>query len=65
MGADIDVVTATARELKHLLAEGKTTSRDLVEAYLSQINLHNHKGLDLRAIRMLLHDRLSTTWPTP
>jgi amidase len=45
-----DVLTATAADLRNLLQLGETTSVDIVEAYLAQIEKHNKAGLGLRAI---------------
>lgn len=46
----IDVLTATAADLCRLLEAGQTTSVNIVEAYLAQIEKHNKTGLGLRAI---------------
>ncbi|PYI09724.1 amidase [Aspergillus sclerotiicarbonarius CBS 121057] len=48
--AAVNVLTATATQLGQLLQTGSITSVDLVEAYLAQINKHNHAGLGLRAL---------------
>ena len=45
-----EVLTATAADLRGLLQTGHTTSVDIVEAYLTQIEKHNKAGLGLRAI---------------
>ncbi|OKL59330.1 hypothetical protein UA08_05396 [Talaromyces atroroseus] len=45
-----DVLTATAADLRNLLQLGQTTSVEIVEAYLSQIEKHNKAGCELRAI---------------
>lgn len=39
----VDVVTATAGDLRQLLDAGKTTSVELVQLYLAQIARHNHQ----------------------
>lgn len=46
----VDVLRATASELRTLLDAGSITSVELVKDYLSQISLHNHAGLKLHAI---------------
>lgn len=38
-----NLFTATAYELLELLEAGKTTSTEIVETYLSQINKNNHR----------------------
>ncbi|RMY28650.1 hypothetical protein D0866_09264 [Hortaea werneckii] len=45
-----DVLRLTALEAGKLLDEKRTTSVELVEAYLAQINAHNHSGLKLNAL---------------
>lgn len=45
-----NVLTATATQLSRLLQEGHTTSHDIVQAYLAQIDQHNHAGLQLHAL---------------
>lgn len=45
-----DVLTATATDLRSLLQAGQTSTVDIVEAYLAQIEKHNKIGLGLRAI---------------
>ncbi len=45
-----DVLTTDSAELQALLATGKVTSVDIVEASLDQIDKHNAKGLKLNAI---------------
>ncbi|KAF2806717.1 amidase signature enzyme [Mytilinidion resinicola] len=50
MDHDIDVLRATAADLAALLNDGKTTSVEIVEAYLQQIAKHNHAGPKLHAI---------------
>ena len=47
---DLDVLRLTATEAQKLLQAGATTSVALVEAYLAQIEKHNHTGLNLNAI---------------
>ncbi|KXL51266.1 hypothetical protein M433DRAFT_150871 [Acidomyces richmondensis BFW] len=47
---DIDVLTLTASEAQKLLTSGMITSVDLIEAYLTQIERHNHSGLHLNAL---------------
>ncbi|KAI0389119.1 amidase signature domain-containing protein [Xylariaceae sp. FL0594] len=49
-GPDIDILTATARDLRRMLENGKTTSVQLVKLYLAQIAKHNHHGMRLNAI---------------
>ncbi|KAI1121608.1 amidase signature domain-containing protein [Nemania abortiva] len=46
----LDVLTATASDLRHLLESGRHSSVDLVHAYLVQIAKHNHAGMSLHAI---------------
>ena len=46
----IDVLTATATDLRQLLDRGEVFSSDLVKDYLRQIDRHNHKGMELRAV---------------
>jgi amidase len=48
--ATFDVLSTSAAELQYLLAEGKVTGVQVVEAYLDQIEKHNHAGAKLRAI---------------
>ncbi|KAI7372540.1 amidase signature enzyme, partial [Hortaea werneckii] len=48
--AQFDVLQLTAFEAGRLLDEKRTTSVELVEAYLAQINAHNHSGLKLNAL---------------
>lgn len=48
--AAVDVLTATATQLSQRLQAGSLTSVDLVQAYLAQIEKHNHAGLGLRAL---------------
>lgn len=48
--ATLDLLTLTATEAQQLLQSGKATSVDLVQAYLSQIEAHNHSGLHLNAL---------------
>ncbi|KAF2498920.1 amidase signature enzyme [Lophium mytilinum] len=50
MAQAIDVLRATAADLVTLLQDGKTTSVEIVEAYLRQIENHNHAGAKLHAI---------------
>ncbi|RMZ03900.1 hypothetical protein D0862_05495 [Hortaea werneckii] len=45
-----DLLRLTATEAARLLDEKKTTSVELVNAYLAQINAHNHSGLKLNAL---------------
>lgn len=46
----LDVLTATAHELQVNLENRTTTSWDLVQLYLEQIEEHNHNGLRLNAV---------------
>jgi hypothetical protein len=46
----LDLLTASAQDLQHMLDEGSMTSRQLVELYLTQIEKHNHFGMRLNAI---------------
>jgi amidase len=46
----LDLLTATAADLRKLLEAGEITSVDLVNLYLNQITKHNHQGLALNAI---------------
>ncbi len=46
----LDLLQLTAYEAQRLLQDGKTTSVELVEAYLDQIERHNHNGLRLHAL---------------
>ncbi|OAQ99134.1 hypothetical protein LLEC1_03431 [Akanthomyces lecanii] len=50
MGKKIDLVGATASGLQTLLSSGETTSVDLVRQSLEQMELHNTRGLTLRAV---------------
>ncbi len=43
--ADINVLTATAKDLRKRLGNGTVTTVKLVELYMHQIDSHNHKGL--------------------
>ncbi len=45
-----DILTTDSAELQALLAAGRITSVDIVEASLDQIGKHNAKGLKLNAI---------------
>lgn len=47
------LLKATATELQAGLSQGKYSSVDLVEAYLAQIERHNHAGLKLNAVLSL------------
>ncbi|KAK5112081.1 hypothetical protein LTR85_011662 [Meristemomyces frigidus] len=46
----LDVLTLTATAAQELLQDGKVNSVQLVEAYLAQIQAHNHTGLYLNAL---------------
>ncbi|PSN74128.1 amidase signature enzyme [Corynespora cassiicola Philippines] len=48
--SDFDPLTATAYELSELLNAQVLTSVEIVEAYLQQIELHNRRGRQLRAL---------------
>lgn len=45
-----NVLTATATELQQHLAAGTSTSVQIVNSYLAQIEKHNHAGAHLNAI---------------
>ena len=45
-----NVLRATAKELQTGLTNGLYTSQDVVNAYLQQIEKHNHAGLELNAL---------------
>lgn len=45
-----DVLTTTADDLRKLLEQGKISSLQIVESYLSQIEAHNVHGAKCRAI---------------
>ncbi|KAL6696741.1 putative amidase [Trichoderma pleuroticola] len=47
---DIDVLKATASDLKDMLSKGLITSRAIVKAYLRQIKRHNSQGTVLNAL---------------
>ncbi|KAF2144249.1 uncharacterized protein K452DRAFT_223664 [Aplosporella prunicola CBS 121167] len=49
-GLPFDPLTATASSLSQLLATGRLTSVELVDILLAQIDRHNRKGRQLRAI---------------
>ncbi|TPX14159.1 uncharacterized protein E0L32_000553 [Thyridium curvatum] len=46
----LDLLTATAGDLRNLLEVGEYTSVQLVEQYLKQIARHNHQGMKLNAM---------------
>lgn len=46
----LDLLTATAGDLRRLLETGEYSSVDLVGLYLEQIAKHNHEGLKLNAL---------------
>ncbi|KAF2111040.1 amidase signature domain-containing protein [Lophiotrema nucula] len=46
----LDVLRATAGEIRGLLDAGNTTSVELVKTYLAQIGIHNHAGARLNAV---------------
>ncbi|KAI7595927.1 amidase signature enzyme, partial [Hortaea werneckii] len=48
--SQFDLLRLTATEAARLLDAGRTTSVELVKAYLAQINAHNHSGLKLNAL---------------
>ncbi|UZP40253.1 hypothetical protein NXS19_008069 [Fusarium pseudograminearum] len=50
MADQLNLVTSTAEQLQRLLGAGALNSRDLVVACLDQIERHNCKGLNLRAV---------------
>lgn len=43
----VNVLTATASDLRKLLDAGEVTSVELVKLYLEQIAKHNHQGRKL------------------
>ena len=45
-----DVLTTTAADLRRLLDDGATTSVEIVQAYLAQIEEHKHAGAKLHAM---------------
>ncbi|THV53167.1 hypothetical protein BGAL_0057g00070 [Botrytis galanthina] len=47
---NLDVLIATANGLRRLLQDGKLSSAQLVDLYLSQIERHSHRGLKLNAM---------------
>lgn len=49
-GYPFDTLSATATELSRLLRSGALTSVELVDVYLAQIERHNRKGRQLRAM---------------
>ena len=49
-GLWLDLLTATATDLRQLLARREVSSVDLVKGYLDQIDRHNHKGMELHAV---------------
>jgi len=50
MKHDINLLTATAGDVRRLLEAGEASSVELVKLYLKQISSHNHEGLGLNAI---------------
>ncbi|KAH6616147.1 amidase signature domain-containing protein [Chaetomium sp. MPI-SDFR-AT-0129] len=55
----VDLLTATAGDLRERLESGETTSVELVRLYLDQIAKHNHDGMKPHAINALVsHDAL-------
>ncbi|KAJ9113977.1 hypothetical protein QFC22_005795 [Naganishia vaughanmartiniae] len=46
----IDFLTVTIKDLQGYLADKRTTSVELVQAYLDRIEANNRKGLELRAV---------------
>lgn len=44
------VVFQSAQELQRRLSAGETTSVELVNLFLDQIDRHNHQGLKLKAV---------------
>ena len=50
MHPSLDLLNISAVELTSLLSNGSLTSLELVQAYLAQIDAHNHKGLCLNAV---------------
>lgn len=55
----IDLARATASGLQTLLNSGEITSVDLVEQSLEQIELHNTRGLNLRALIFVAPEKLA------
>lgn len=48
--ASVDIVRHTATELQEFMKGGELTSVELVQKTLAQIDLHNQKGLRLKAV---------------
>jgi amidase len=48
--ADFDILNTTAFELSTLLESQLTTSVEIVEQYLAQIDQHNRRGRQIRAL---------------
>lgn len=46
----MNLLTATASDLRKLLETGKCTTVDIVKEYLTQIALHNHYGMKMHAV---------------
>lgn len=55
----IDLARATASGLQTLLSSGEITSVDLVKQSLEQIELHNTRGLNLRALISVAPEKLA------
>jgi amidase len=47
---EFDPLTASAFDLSEMLEAGAITSVEIVEGYLQQIEQHNHRGRQLRAL---------------
>jgi len=47
---NINLLTATAGDVRRLLEVGEASSVELVKLYLKQISAHNHEGLKLNAM---------------
>lgn len=53
--AKVDVLRATASDIRSLLEAGTVTSLDLVDIYLAQIEKHDRKGANLHAMVSVVH----------
>ncbi|KAH6842213.1 amidase signature domain-containing protein [Chaetomium sp. MPI-CAGE-AT-0009] len=53
-----DVLTATASDLRVLLEEHKTTSVEIVKAYLGQISKHNKSGTHLNCVNIVVPEKI-------
>ncbi|KAG0641142.1 hypothetical protein HOY80DRAFT_753336 [Tuber brumale] len=55
---DLDLLTATARELSYRLDADQISNVRLLERYIAQIEAHNHHGLNLRGVADAISTRL-------